>query len=729
MIEFRMTLERGALLNNRYRIVEILGQGGMASIYRAIDENLGVSVAVKENLFTTEEYARQFRREAVILATLRHPNLPRVTDHFVIEQQGQYLVMDYIEGEDLRQRIDRSGVLTEEEVAKVGVAICEALVYLHSCQPCVLHRDIKPGNVKITPQGQVFLVDFGLAKVVELGSITDTGARAMTPGYSPPEQYGTARTDARSDIYSLGATLYSALTDTLPEDGMARAMDQVHLTPIRQYNPKVSRRLEMVIEKALEVRPGDRYQSAEDFRQDLLNSRSTSRRRMPLELILTPAPPEPEILNGYDPSVERPGDSSASEPPDSGYLLPVSSSLPSPAPLARAAPRRQRAGCLPGLVILLSILILITIAASFAIYRNPKLVDQLTSFIAPAPAASATSTIYPVVNINTTPAPDIFPEKSAIPTTTILPTQTQTPTALQPTPTSSPTPPLPTATALGGGSGQIGFVSNRDGNPQIYYMDMDGRNLHQVTDVPDGACQPSWSPDGLQVVFISPCIKELDIYPGSSLYIINVDGTGLEKIPSEPGGDYDPAWSPDGIHIAFTSVRGDGREKVFNLNLNNKTVSVLADVGGINKQPTWSPDGRQIAFVTTRSGPYQIWIMNADGSDPRLFSRSGENNNLYPNWSPDGRALLFTQIRANWHGFPGLYHSAVDAEDTHGLKVSPNESMPMRDGAYSIDGQWIAFETWQTGQNHEIYMMTTSGTQIQPLVENPFYDFDPAFRP
>ena len=154
-----MTLERGSLLNRRYRIVEILGQGGMAAVYRAIDENLGVEVALKENLFTTDEYARQFRREAVILANLRHPNLPRVTDHFVIEQQGQYLVMDYIEGEDLRQRMERIGSLPEQDVIIIGVALCDALTYLHSRSPQVLHRDIKPGNVKITPSGQIFLVD------------------------------------------------------------------------------------------------------------------------------------------------------------------------------------------------------------------------------------------------------------------------------------------------------------------------------------------------------------------------------------------------------------------------------------------------------------------------------------------------------------------------------------------------------------------------------------------
>src|SRR5260221_10647923 len=191
-----MTLERGALLHKRYRIVEILGQGGMGSVYRAVDENLGTDCAVKENLFTTDEYARQFRLEAVILANLRHPNLPRVYDHFVLGDMGQYLVMDYIEGEDLRQRMERMGTITEEDAVQIGASICDALTYLHSRKPPILHRDIKPGNVKITPEGHIFLVDFGLAKVYQgTGQATSTGARAMTPGYSPPEQYGTARTD------------------------------------------------------------------------------------------------------------------------------------------------------------------------------------------------------------------------------------------------------------------------------------------------------------------------------------------------------------------------------------------------------------------------------------------------------------------------------------------------------------------------------------------------------
>src|SRR5574340_547351 len=184
----KLSLDIGTLLHKRYRIVENLAQGGMGSVYSAMDETLGILVAVKENLFTTEEAARQFRLEATILANMRHPNLPRVTDHFSVEGQGQYLVMDYIEGEDLRERMERVGVIPEDDVIVIGAAICDALTYLHSRTPPILHRDIKPGNVKIAPNGHIVLLDFGLAKVVQGDQPTTMGARAMTPGYSPPEQ-------------------------------------------------------------------------------------------------------------------------------------------------------------------------------------------------------------------------------------------------------------------------------------------------------------------------------------------------------------------------------------------------------------------------------------------------------------------------------------------------------------------------------------------------------------
>jgi serine/threonine protein kinase len=269
-----MTLDQGQLLRERYRIIEALGHGGMGSIFRAVDENLGVEVAVKENLFTIDDYARQFRREATILASLRHPNLPRVSDHFSIEDQGQYLIMDYIEGEDLQERLERIGPIDEEEVVFIGAALCDALSYMHSQDSVVLHRDIKPANVRITPAGGVYLVDFGLAKVMQGDQTTTTGARAMTMGFSPPEQYGAARTDARTDIYSLGATLYTALTGLTPEDSLAQTMDQLELTPVRERNPKVSKRVAEAVEKALQVHPSDRWQMAAEFKNELLKAQS-----------------------------------------------------------------------------------------------------------------------------------------------------------------------------------------------------------------------------------------------------------------------------------------------------------------------------------------------------------------------------------------------------------------------------------------------------------------------
>ncbi len=233
-----MELEQGALLHHRYRIQGILGKGGMGIVYTALDESLGVNVVVKENSLEEEDAIQQFRREATILAGLRHQNLPRVTDHFVIKGQGQYLVMDFIEGEDLKMRLQRLGALPEREVLLMGIAISDALDYLHSLTPPVLHRDIKPGNIRITPDGHVFLVDFGLAKQVESGQLTATGARGLTPGYSPPEQYGTARTDGRSDIYALGATLYTALTGFPPEDGLADRHQADQTDPDRHTKPQ-----------------------------------------------------------------------------------------------------------------------------------------------------------------------------------------------------------------------------------------------------------------------------------------------------------------------------------------------------------------------------------------------------------------------------------------------------------------------------------------------------------
>jgi serine/threonine protein kinase len=726
-----MTLERGTILNNRYRVVEILGQGGMGSVYRAVDENLGVEVALKENLFTTDEYARQFRREAVILATLRHAHLTRVTDHFVIEGQGQYLVMDYIEGEDLRQRMDRLGVINDEEAILIGAAICDALSYLHTRNPPVVHRDIKPGNVKITPQGQIFLVDFGLAKLIQSGQSTTTGARAMTPGYSPPEQYGTARTDSRSDIFSLGATLYAALTGIIPEDALGRAMDQVKLTPIRKRNPKISRRLASVLEKSLEVRPDDRYQTAEAFKSALLNVRGITTRRRKGEYIVSP-PPE-AILEAAGSRSDPISDSFRNES-EAGVGAAVYH-LPGSEPVDESGYGYSQQGGGRRWWMFFALLVLVTIVVGIVAYTiYPSWPAQALALIVPAstdPVAGIIDDSTPSPDSAVSPTPFSFSTVTPFPTVTITPTPTAsatiqpsvTPTSLPPsiTPTFEPTP-------QGGGNGQIAFASNRSGTTQIWLLTVDGSSFpRMLTDIPEGACQPAWSPDGTKLVFTSPCESNQEFYPGSGLFVVNADGSGVMPLPNVPGGDFDPAWSPDGTQIAFTSMRNGGRPRVYIINLEDNEVEMLSGQYFYDRQPAWSRDGQKIAFVTTQKGPVQIWTMDPNGGNQEIFTRSGDKINTHPDWSVDGELILFTQIVAPGR-VPGLAAASYDEGGYNEFRFNFGP-VPIREAKYSPDGLWLVFESWPEGSNHDIYLMAASGAGRTQLTTSEFFDFDPAWRP
>jgi serine/threonine protein kinase len=262
-----MPLTTSQVLNNRYRIVRLLGQGGFGAVYRAWDLNLERPCALKENLDASPEAERQFKREARILAELVHPNLPRVFDSFSLPGQGQYLVMDYVEGDDLQCILERSGSpLPEAQVIAWITQVCEALAYLHSQEPPIIHRDIKPANIKLNPRGRPVLVDFGIAKVYDPKLRTTLGARAVTPGFSPIEQYGSGgRTDPRTDVYALGATLYALLTCQVPVEVPERNMGMPLPAP-RSLNPLLSPHLETAILKALEILPDKRFQSAAEFK-------------------------------------------------------------------------------------------------------------------------------------------------------------------------------------------------------------------------------------------------------------------------------------------------------------------------------------------------------------------------------------------------------------------------------------------------------------------------------
>jgi serine/threonine protein kinase len=259
----------GTTLQGRYRIIRQIGRGGMGHVYQAFDTRLDVVVAVKQTFAQTEKTRRAFEAEAHLLARLRHDALPRVTDHFT-ESDGVFLVMEFIEGDDLGTLLSqRQGSFSVDEVLAWAERLLDALHYLHAQNPPVIHRDIKPQNLKLTPEGVLYLLDFGLARGAQ-----GTLISGYTEQYAPIEQFQGLGTDARGDLYSLGATLHQLLTNTAPQGATTRAAAVVGKQPDPQppayeLNPQVPPVISDVLEKAMAIRAEDRYASAADMRKAL----------------------------------------------------------------------------------------------------------------------------------------------------------------------------------------------------------------------------------------------------------------------------------------------------------------------------------------------------------------------------------------------------------------------------------------------------------------------------
>ena len=271
------SLAPDTVLQGRYRIVRQLGRGGMGAVYEALDLRLGIAVALKETLSSEASIRKQFEHEARLLASMQHPDLPRVSDHFV-EGNRAFLVMQFIGGVDLARIIaQQPGPLPRDQVIAWADQLLDALIYLHSHDRQVIHRDIKPHNLKLTATGQIALLDFGLAKAQSSQasdpSITSSQAFfGYTRHYAPLEQIQDQRTDPRTDIYALGATLYHLLTGIKPPDALVRATALLNsepdpLRPANKVHEAVGPEIASILNKAMAQKAEDRYASANDFRE------------------------------------------------------------------------------------------------------------------------------------------------------------------------------------------------------------------------------------------------------------------------------------------------------------------------------------------------------------------------------------------------------------------------------------------------------------------------------
>lgn len=686
-----MPLSTSSILNQRYRIVNLVGQGGFGAVYRAWDMNLKKTVALKENLDASPEGRKQFTREAEILAKTSHPGLPRVTDHFLVEGQGQYLVMDFIEGVDLLTLIQQNGgPLPESQVLAIMSQVSDALAYLHSQRPAVIHRDIKPQNIIITPQGQAVLVDFGIVKVSE-SLLTTKGARAYSAGYSPPEQYGQGGTNEQSDIYSLGATMYHLLTGQIPIESIQRTIGQ-SLTPPHQINAAISQRTENIILTAMQLRPDQRFPNGTIYAQALIGN-------------IQPTPYAVQLPQG------TPGIGGFVEsPPADRYQSPPKTS-------------GDRRRYIIGGVVLITAVAAIAVLISMIINANSNQTEEndtasaisstLTTIAQLTDSALDASSESPITLPEASATSEIVPDPSATPAPAQEPTLELTPTSAGEPEVQTTIPPIEQATAT---SPPTATEPPTD-TPATGIVPLPGNGLIQLTFGEANFYKPVLSPDQTRLITFAKFdenwqLTELDPASGGVVRILTTDNTNY----------YHPQFSRDGTRLIVSRVSA-GFQNIFVIDSYTSTIlQQLTESNSADSTPFWSPDEQSFVFQSDRDGDKEIFLGFMNGSDPKQLT-TNEAFDGSCSFSPDGNLVTFY---SNRDGNPEIYILELDSGIEQRLTTS---SARDAEPAFSPDGEWIVFESNQDGGDYDIWAIRPDGSGLHQITFDQGNEQIPSFSP
>jgi hypothetical protein len=479
-------------IHERYVIRRTIGQGGMGAVYEATDERLGNTVALKQMLLSGPQFSTAFQREARLLAGLRHASLPKVTDYFT-DAHGQFLVMEYIPGSDLGSLLGQRGrPFAVPEVLSWADQILQALEYLHCQQPPIVHRDIKPQNLKMTPGGDIVLLDFGLAKGMGgVGSqvVTTASLFGYTPNYAPLEQIQGSGTGPASDLYALGATLHHLLTGMPPANALERAAAAAQgqpdpLRPAHELNPAVPALVSAALMASLSLDPNRRPPSAAALRAALQPSSAN-------RAVAGPAYTEATIIG-------------------------AAASAPATANAAGIAAPKRRPPWIWGLVGALAATLVAASVAFAMLPRQQAIVPQATEALvlsAEPTAAMATEAVQATVQPTAEP--------------TAAPSATSAPTLAPSLPPLSPTPEVRFAPAA-----RVPPLSASASNSAPPAVDANRRQTTFTADnAVDGQTDTAWRVEGdgigqyLQFAFARPLrITEIQLIPGYAK-IDPLDGT------------------------------------------------------------------------------------------------------------------------------------------------------------------------------------------------------------
>ncbi len=602
----------------QYAILEEIGHGGMANVYRAVQTSIGREVAVKvlpAAFLQDRTFLERFNREVKVIANLKHPRILPVHD-FGEEGGLPYIVMAYMEGGTLADyiRLSQNG-LPLNEVVRLVEQISEGLDFAH--RRGIIHRDFKPSNVLLDGEGNAYLADFGIAKVSEATAHLTGSGIVGTPHFMAPEMSEAGSLSPLVDIYALGVTLYQMLTGRVPYEaptpmGVLLAHVSKPVPDVRLLRPDLPDAVQVVVEKAMAKDPQTRYQSARELASDLQAVVSSAGVQTRAETVVAKAPPVPPVPLESLATVPDPGTATLQEslPPAAfPYTepMPVAPPLPAPpiaVPVAAQTARPRRRWLLTDcLAVLVGVVVL---AGVLAVVLRP--IPRAFRFVG---GGGDQWTVLVSVGYNLSPS--FSPDGS-----------------------------------------RVVFASDRDGDLEIYELGADGQ-VRQMTYNDAADWYPSYSPDGSRIVFASNRDGDFEIYE------LGADGQARQMTYNDAA-DWYPSYSPDGSRILFSSDRS-GDFEIYELDARGQTRR-LTNNSAYDDMPSYSPDGSRVVFASDRSGNFEIYELGPDGQTRRYTN--SPTDDVFPLYLPDGSQLAFLSNR------DGDYEVYILGQDGRAVQLTVN---------------------------------------------------------